>query len=219
MVVVNVEPDHTPKLALVDRNYMIQAVSSQAGNPSFGESALPWRSKRSANLFESKPIDPSTELHPVDLVIVANQKTTRQIECAGLDYLLSCPRCRRMLGHVEVEDSSPLKAQYKEHIDDAKGLGRHHGKINREGLVQMIAYERRPSLPRTRRWKPFRMWRETVISEITIPSLSSSPWIRGAPHSTFISAISEISLRTSTEIRGRPAPRFLLFHRQKSLKP
>ena len=63
------------------------------------------------------------------------------------------------------------------------------------------------------------MCRETLISEITIPSLSSSPWIRGAPHPTFISAISEISLRTSTETPGRPEARFLLFHRQKSLKP
>ncbi len=35
----------------------------------------------------------------------------------------------------------------------------------------------------------------------------------------FISAISMISLRSSAEIRGRPGPRFLLFHRQKSLKP
>jgi hypothetical protein len=84
VVIVNVRPDHAPKLALVDRNYMIQAVSSQAGNPSFGESVLPWRSKGSANLFESKPINSIAEHLPIDLVIVANQKTTRQIERTGL---------------------------------------------------------------------------------------------------------------------------------------
>ena len=87
---------------------MIQAGSSQAGNPSFGESVLPWRSKGSTNLFESKPINSITEHRPIDLVIVANQKTTRQIERAGLYYLLGRPLRGRMLGHVEMKDPSPM---------------------------------------------------------------------------------------------------------------
>lgn len=39
--------------------------------------------------------------------------------------------------------------QNKERVDDAKGRGRHDSEINREGLVQMIARERSPSLPGT----------------------------------------------------------------------
>ena len=44
-----------------------------------------------------------------------------------------------------------------------------------------------------------------MISETSKPSSSSSPWIRGAPHPTFISAISTISLRTSAAMRGEEA--------------
>jgi len=99
---------------------MIQAVSSQAGNPSFGESVLPWRSKGSANLFESKPINSIAKFRPVDLVVVANQKTTRQVEWASFHDLLCGPLRGRMLGHIKVKDSAPLKAQDEEHLENAK---------------------------------------------------------------------------------------------------
>src|SRR5436309_3106062 len=47
-----------------------------------------------------------------------------------------------------------------------------------------------------------------------MPSLSSSPWILGAPHSGFSILILRIRSRTSLPIRGRP-PRGRDFHRQK----
>ncbi len=83
--------------------------------------------------------------------VIANQISTRQVEWAGLNHLLSCPRRGRMLGHVEVKDSSPLNAQDKEHIDDAIGHGRHDCKVDCEGLVQMVVQKGRQSLLRTRR--------------------------------------------------------------------
>ncbi len=103
-------------------------------------------------MFEPKPVDSISETSPVDLVIVANQKTTRQIERTGFDYLLGGPLRSRMLGHVEVKDSPPLKAQDEEHVENAKRRSGHDGEVNCKGLVQMIAHERCPSLPRTR-WR------------------------------------------------------------------
>ena len=46
--------------------------------------------------------------------------------------------------------------------------------------------------------------RETVRSEISTPSLRSSPWIRGAPQSGLAAAMFPISLRISDLMRGRP---------------
>jgi hypothetical protein len=57
-----------------------------------------------------------------------------------------------MVGYVEVKDSTPLEAQNEEHINDAKRRSGHHIEVNCKGLVQMIAQERCPSLPRTR-WR------------------------------------------------------------------
>src|SRR5262245_3393547 len=46
--------------------------------------------------------------------------------------------------------------------------------------------------------------RETVRSETSIPSLSSSPWIRGAPHNRLACAICSINAFTSESTAGRP---------------
>jgi hypothetical protein len=44
----------------------------------------------------------------------------------------------------------------------------------------------------------------TLVSPMSMPSLSSSPWIRGAPHSGFSRFIWRISFRISRETGGRP---------------
>src|ERR1700704_5559505 len=51
-----------------------------------------------------------------------------------------------------------------------------------------------------------------------MPSLRSSPWIRGAPHSVFTMLISRISRRISSGTVGRP-PRGRDFQRQYDLNP
>src|SRR6478735_6141648 len=58
----------------------------------------------------------------------------------------------------------------------------------------------------------------TPFCPISVPSLSNSPWIRGAPHSGLAMLISWISLRMSVGAVGRP-PRRLDFQRKYALKP
>ena len=72
-------------------------------------------------------------------------------------------------------------------------------------------------------WEGGLRWRAiyfaTVAWETSIPSLSSSPWIRGAPHSGFARLIFRISSRASETIGGRPGSRSLLFHLQYQRNP
>ena len=58
------------------------------------------------------------------------------------------------------------------------------------------------------------MYLLTVDSSSSYPSLSSSPWILGAPHVTFSIDILRMSVRISRSIFGRPASRVLLFQCQ-----
>src|ERR1700737_4133714 len=51
------------------------------------------------------------------------------------------------------------------------------------------------------------MYLATLVCPISTPSLSNSPWIRGAPHSGLAVLISRISLRISGGTVGRPPPR------------
>src|SRR5258706_7930880 len=58
----------------------------------------------------------------------------------------------------------------------------------------------------------------TLVCPTSMPSLSNSPWIRGAPHSGLAMLISRISLRISGSTVGRP-PLRRDFQRQYDLNP
>src|SRR5580704_17169358 len=59
----------------------------------------------------------------------------------------------------------------------------------------------------------------TLVSPMVMPSLSNSPWMRGAPHSGFSRLIVRIKSRTSRDTVGLPfAPR-RTFHVQNNRKP
>jgi hypothetical protein len=57
------------------------------------------------------------------------------------------------------------------------------------------------------------MYFATVVCPTSMPSLSNSPWIRGAPQSGFATLISRMSWRMSAAVLGRP-PRGRDFQRQ-----
>src|SRR3984893_5987065 len=62
------------------------------------------------------------------------------------------------------------------------------------------------------------MYLATLVWPISIPSLSNSPWIRGAPHRGLAMLISRTSRRISTATVGRPE-RGRDFQRQYDLNP
>jgi len=61
------------------------------------------------------------------------------------------------------------------------------------------------------------MYLATVDWAISMPSLSNSPWIRGAPHSGFSRLIRRTRLQTSADRAGRPT-RCRDFQRQNKAK-
>ena len=63
------------------------------------------------------------------------------------------------------------------------------------------------------------MYFDTDAGDTSIPSMSSSPWILGAPHNGFSLDILLIRSLVSRATRGRPRFCRRLFNRQKSLKP
>ena len=63
------------------------------------------------------------------------------------------------------------------------------------------------------------MYLETVAWLISIPSLRSSPWMRGAPHNGFSRVMRRISVLTSAGSGGRPRRRGRDFQVQKARKP
>src|SRR5262249_46453208 len=98
-----------------------------------------------------------------------------------------------------------------------KRNGRNQAKFDRSDCVGMVAQECPPRL----RWRSSvfdHVFGDGVDSATSKPSLSSSPWMRGAPHNGLSLLICWIRSRTSRSIFGRPA-RCRDFQRQKFLKP
>ena len=62
VAVVNIGPDHAPKLPLIDRDHMVQAIPAQAAYPSFGKAVLPRGAKSRADLLQPNPIDSVLEV-------------------------------------------------------------------------------------------------------------------------------------------------------------
>src|SRR5258708_34565130 len=59
----------------------------------------------------------------------------------------------------------------------------------------------------------------TLVSPMSMPSLRSSPWMRGAPHRGFSRLILRISLRTSFDTGGRPGWPWRTFQAQNNRNP
>ena len=86
-----------------------------------------------------------------------------------------------MRGDIEVQDLATIVTQADEHEQHLERRRRHGIEVERHKLFRMIVEEATPAL---RGWpRRLIMYFETVASEISMPSLSNSPWIRGAPQS------------------------------------
>ena len=91
-------------------------------------------------------IDATGELLTVDAVAVAQQVSWCGIPGERFDNLLTCPLRRRRVGHVEMDDPSPVMGQDDE---DEQHLERHRGngeEINRDQVSNVVIEKRLTAL-------------------------------------------------------------------------
>src|SRR5262249_55136382 len=91
--------------------------------------------------------------------------------------------------------------------------GRHSEEVDRDHSLDVILHKGPPVFRRRAIYLP------TLVSLMSMPSLSSSPWMRGAPQSGFSRLILRISSRTSGETDGRPGCRRRTFQVPNNRKP
>src|SRR6202795_324418 len=101
-------------------------------------------------------------------------------------------------------------------VEQAKRDCRYDEQVHRGDAVRMIMKERLPALG-GRASSPGHIL-GPLVCPILMPSLRSSPWIRGAPYSRLAMLISRISRRISRGTVGRP-PRGRDFQRQYDRNP
>ena len=128
------------------RPFGVRASIDGAIHRPFRKSVLPRQSKSCAYPSEFKPIYPIAKLHPIDLVIVADQETAGQTKRTGFYYLLGGPFRSWMSGHAKTKESPSPEAQDKKHVEIAECRRWHDGEIDCKNLVRVISQKRCPSL-------------------------------------------------------------------------
>src|SRR5882757_5862033 len=157
------------------------------------------------DLLDRPRLDTIAEGLPIRSVSISQQKARRGVPGESLGDLASQPALCRVLGDIEMDDFSPLMAEDDQRIEQLKPCRYDNEHVDGGCVMAVIVQERAPgrggALGRHERYLP------TVAWLTSMPSLSSSPWMRGAPQSGFAWLIWRIRSRISRLILGRPRGR------------
>jgi hypothetical protein len=138
-----------------------------------------------------------------DRIAVAQEVAGELSKGKSLPQLLGGPLRGRVSGNIEVQNAPSVMGQDQKHVKDLEANRGHGEEIDGDQLLGMILEEGAPSLEGGL-WQRT-MYLLTLLSAMSMPSLSSSPWMRGAPHPGFSRHILWMSSRTSCEMMGMRA--------------
>jgi hypothetical protein len=181
---------------------VVEAVAPNRADQAFGERILPRTSSSREDFLNPHTLHALSEGVAVDGVSIAQEVGRGRVVREGVHDLLSGPRRGGMLGDVEVQDPAAMVSE-DDQDEEHPQLSGGHGKksIETRSWTWFVRNVRQVCEGGVGR---FGMRRETVRSATSNPSLRSSPWIRGAPHSGLAAAILRTSAMISAFVDGRP---------------
>jgi hypothetical protein len=158
--------------------------------------------RRDHDLFDTHPLNPSAESWTIRRVSVSQQIPRCGVPRKGLCDLMGKPQLCGILGDTEMNDLSPVMVKHNQGIEDPKRRGRDNEHVDchrvRQVVVQKAAPSRGGVLGRRGKYLP------TVAWLTSMPSLSNSPWMRGAPQRGLAELIRRIRSRISGFVLERP---------------
>ncbi len=95
-------------MGFVEHDHAIHTLAPDQANQSFNVGLLPWGAVGDDNFVDAQMFDPLAEVHAVDAVTVAKQKTRCFVIRKRLDNLLACPTGSRVDRDVEMSDAAPV---------------------------------------------------------------------------------------------------------------
>src|SRR5246500_3086916 len=206
IVIFHVTEQQVTEVALAVYNNVVKAFPSERTRQPFSISILPRGARRRrsiANAYRSESADKDLTIGPVP---VTDEIARSLFPPACFRDLICDPFCGWMRCDAKPQNMSPAVPHDQQSIEQAKRDCRHDEHIHRSDPISMIAEERLPPL-RRRTPSLGHVFSHARLS-IAMPSFSSSPWIRGAPHSGLAMLISRIRRRISNGTVGLPLRAF-----------
>ena len=202
VVIIGIGGEDPAQVRVAQDHDMVQALSPDRADKSFDVSILPGRSRRGWSVPNAHGSETSRCGMAVRGVSVPDEVSGCLIPGEGLSDLAGDPFGGRIGSDVDPHEVASLKLDDHQAIEQLEANGRHDKHINGGDVRRVIAEK---GLPALRRWPSRRfMYLATVDWATSKPSLSSSPWMRGAPHSGLSRLISPMRARNSAETFGLP---------------
>src|SRR6266404_6830832 len=195
---------------------MVEHFPPDRANQPFSICVLPWRSWRSWSVTNAHRTKPSDVCLAISAIAITNDVIRRSLPAASLRQLSSDPFSRRVCRYSQPHDSTSTVPENQKAIQQPERKCWHDKQVHRSDAVSVIAKKGPPACDGPR--LPRAMYFATLVWPTSMPSLSSSPWMRGAPQSRLARLMSRINLRTSSGTLGLP-PRRLHFQRQNDRNP
>jgi len=196
---------YAAEVALAEDDDVVEAVASERADDTFDVRGLPGAPRCDLHLPDAHASDTVVKGLPVDSVAIAEQVPRRGVPRECLGDLLSCPLCCRVLGHVEVHDPPSVMGEHDEDEHDPDRDRRHDEKSTETRSFTWLSRKARQVGDGVLRART--MYFSTVDLATSMPSLASSPAMRGDPQAGLAVDILRIRARTSSATAGRPGRR------------
>lgn len=118
VIVRKIRVQHPAQMLLAQYDDVIKRVSAYAADDPLTIGVLPRTLRGNLHLFDPHVFDAGLEGGAIDRVPVSQQVTRRGLSWKRVDYLLSCPCCSWVFGHIAVHDP------FSDEVADFFGDGR-----------------------------------------------------------------------------------------------
>ena len=146
MIVADVVNEQTLQMAFVQRNDVIQKLSSAAFDPTLRHAVLPGTLEGGPHRTHPQRSNGAWNLQPVFRIPVENEKPGSRFKRKRLSQLLDDPRTRRTPSDVEVQNAPPIMADDEKAIDHAEGDRWNREEVHRSDGFPVVAQKRKPAL-------------------------------------------------------------------------
>src|SRR5262245_10223514 len=126
IVVGTVATQKAAQMGFAEDYEVVEALAADRADHPLYERILPRGAWSGQDLANPQALDSPHELSAVDTVTITEQVGRRRIVRECLDKLLGGPRCRGMVGDVEVDEQAAVVAKDDERELQMEGEGRDH---------------------------------------------------------------------------------------------
>src|SRR4051794_19030008 len=148
MVVAHVIPDQPAKMLLVQRNDMVQNLSTATAHKALGDAVLPRRPDTRSLGFQTRCLQQCDDVRIEGGVAVEDDVTVPGAFGKSLTQLLDHPLRRRMGSDVEVQDPPASVLDDEKAVQQFECHGWHGEEVEGSDYLSMVLEKAQPTLAR-----------------------------------------------------------------------